>query len=244
MLVDCTHQKSIHKLSKSTNQTIQKRKIMLDRNGIAQRIAQELQNGWYVNLGIGIPTLVANYIPQGISVEFQSENGLLGMGPFPFDGEEDADLINAGKQTVTMLPGGSIFDSSLSFAMIRGKHVQLTVLGAMEVSDQGDIANWKIPGKMVKGMGGAMDLVASADNIIVAMSHTNRKGQSKLLRQCTLPLTGVKCVKKIVTDMAVLDVTPQGFKLIERAPGVSVDDIKNATEGRLIVEGDIPEMKF
>ena len=217
---------------------------MLDRNGIAQRIAQELQNGWYVNLGIGIPTLVANYIPQGISVEFQSENGLLGMGPFPFEGEEDADLINAGKQTVTMLPGGSIFDSSLSFAMIRGKHVQLTVLGAMEVSDQGDIANWKIPGKMVKGMGGAMDLVASADNIIVAMSHTNRKGQSKLLRQCTLPLTGVKCVKKIVTNMAVLDVTPLGFKLLERAPGVSIDDIKNATEGRLIIEGDIPEMKF
>lgn len=217
---------------------------MLDRNGIAQRIAQELQNGWYVNLGIGIPTLVANYIPQGISVEFQSENGLLGMGPFPFDGEEDADLINAGKQTVTMLPGGSIFDSAMSFAMIRGKHVQLTVLGAMEVSDQGDIANWKIPGKMVKGMGGAMDLVASADNIIVAMSHTNRKGQSKLLRQCTLPLTGVKCVKKIVTNMAVLDITPQGFKLLERAPGVSVEDIKNATEGRLIIEGDIPEMKF
>jgi 3-oxoacid CoA-transferase subunit B len=217
---------------------------MLDRNGIAQRIAQELQDGWYVNLGIGIPTLVANYIPKGISVEFQSENGLLGMGPFPYEGEEDADLINAGKQTVTMLPGGSIFDSSLSFAMIRGKHVQLTVLGAMEVSDQGDIANWKIPGKMVKGMGGAMDLVASADNIIVAMSHTNRKGQSKLLRQCTLPLTGVKCVKKIVTNMAVLDVTAQGFKLLERAPGVSIDDIKNATEGRLIVEGDIPEMKF
>jgi len=217
---------------------------MLDRNGIAQRIAQELQNGWYVNLGIGIPTLVANYIPQGVSVEFQSENGLLGMGPFPFEGEEDADLINAGKQTVTILPGGSIFDSSLSFAMIRGKHVQLTVLGAMEVSDQGDIANWKIPGKMVKGMGGAMDLVASADNIIVAMSHTNRKGQSKLLRQCTLPLTGVKCVKKIVTNMAVLDITPQGFKLLQRAPGVSVEDIKSATEGRLIVEGDIPEMKF
>ena len=217
---------------------------MLDRNGIAQRIAQELQDGWYVNLGIGIPTLVANYIPQGISVEFQSENGLLGMGPFPYEGEEDADLINAGKQTVTMMPGGSIFDSSLSFAMIRGKHVQLTVLGAMEVADNGDIANWKIPGKMVKGMGGAMDLVASADNIIVAMSHTNRKGQSKLLRQCTLPLTGVKCVKKIVTNMAVLDITPDGFKLLERAPGVSVEDIKNATEGRLIVEGDIPEMQF
>ena len=215
---------------------------MLDRNGIAQRIAQELQDGWYVNLGIGIPTLVANYIPKGISVEFQSENGLLGMGPFPYEGEEDADLINAGKQTVTMMPGGSIFDSSLSFAMIRGKHIQLTVLGAMEVSDSGDIANWKIPGKMVKGMGGAMDLVASADNIIVAMAHTNKRGKSKLLRQCTLPLTGVKCVKKIVTNMAVLDITPDGFKLLERAPGVSVEDIQNATEGRLIVEGDIPEM--
>ncbi len=217
---------------------------MLDRNGIAQRIAQELQDGWYVNLGIGIPTLVANYIPEGISVEFQSENGLLGMGPFPYEGEEDADLINAGKQTVTMMPGGSIFDSSLSFAMIRGKHIQLTVLGAMEVADNGDIANWKIPGKMVKGMGGAMDLVASADNIIVAMSHTNKRGQSKLLRQCTLPLTGVQCVKKVVTNMAVLDITPQGFKLLERAPGVSVEDIKNATEGRLVVEGDIPEMKI
>lgn len=216
---------------------------MLDRNGIARRIAQELQDGWYVNLGIGIPTLVANFIPEGISVKFQSENGLLGMGPFPLDGEEDADLINAGKQTVTMLPGGSIFDSSLSFAMIRGQHVQLTVLGAMEVSDTGDIANWKIPGKMVKGMGGAMDLVASADNIIVAMAHTNRKGESKLLRQCTLPLTGVNCVKKIVTNMAVLDVTDKGFKLLERAPGVSVEEIKNATEGRLIVEGDIPEMR-
>ena len=217
---------------------------MLDRNGIAQRIAQELQNGWYVNLGIGIPTLVANYIPEGISVEFQSENGLLGMGPFPFEGEEDADLINAGKQTVTMLPGGSIFDSSLSFAMIRGKHVQLTVLGAMEIADNGDIANWKIPGKMVKGMGGAMDLVASADNIIVAMAHTNKRGQSKLLRQCTLPLTGVKCVKKVVTNMAVMDITPNGFKLLERAPGVSVEEIKNATEGRLVIEGDIPEMKI
>lgn len=217
---------------------------MLDRNGIAQRIAQELRDGWYVNLGIGIPTLVANYIPKGISVEFQSENGLLGMGPFPYEGEEDADLINAGKQTVTMMPGGSIFDSSLSFAMIRGKHVQLTVLGAMEVADNGDIANWKIPGKMVKGMGGAMDLVASADNIIVAMAHTNKRGQSKLLRQCTLPLTGVKCVKKVVTNMAVLDITPEGFKLIERAPGVSIEEIKNATEGRLIVDGDIPEMKI
>ena len=217
---------------------------MLDRNQIAQRIAQELQNGWYVNLGIGIPTLVANYIPEGIDVEFQSENGLLGMGPFPFEGEEDADLINAGKQTVTMMRGGSIFDSSMSFAMIRGRHVQLTVLGAMEVSDCGDIANWKIPGKMVKGMGVAMDLVASADNIIVAMSHTNRKGQSKLLRQCSLPLTGVKCVKKVVTNMAVLDITPNGFELLERAPGVSLEEIQAATEGRLIIDGDVPEMKL
>ena len=217
---------------------------MLDRNQIAQRIAQELQNGWYVNLGIGIPTLVANYIPEGIDVEFQSENGLLGMGPFPFEGEEDADLINAGKQTVTMMRGGSIFDSSMSFAMIRGRHVQLTVLGAMEVSDSGDIANWKIPGKMVKGMGGAMDLVASADNIIVAMSHTNRKGQSKLLRQCSLPLTGVKCVKKVVTNMAVLDITPNGLELLERAPGVSLEEIQAATEGRLIIDGDVPEMKL
>lgn len=217
---------------------------MLDRNQIAQRIAQELQDGWYVNLGIGIPTLVANYIPEDIEVEFQSENGLLGMGPFPYDGEEDADLINAGKQTVTIMPGGCLFDSSTSFAMIRGQHVQLTVLGAMEVAENGDIANWKIPGKMVKGMGGAMDLVASAENIIVAMSHTNRKGQSKLLRQCTLPLTGVKCVKRIVTDMAVLDVTDRGFKLIERAPGVSVEQIEAATEGRLVIEGDIPEMKL
>lgn len=215
---------------------------MLDRQGIAKRIAQELQNGWYVNLGIGIPTLVANYIPEGINVEFQSENGLLGMGPFPLEGKEDADLINAGKQTVTILPGGSIFDSSTSFAMIRGQHVQLTVLGAMEVADNGDIANWKIPGRMVKGMGGAMDLVASADNIIVAMQHTNKRGESKLLRQCTLPLTGVGCVKKIVTNMAVLDVTPDGFRLIERAPGVSIEAIKDATEGRLVVEGEIPEM--
>lgn len=217
---------------------------MLDRNGIAQRIAQELQDGWYVNLGIGIPTLVANYIPKGISVEFQSENGLLGMGPFPFEGEEDADLINAGKQTVTMLPGGSIFDSSMSFAMIRGRHVQLTVLGAMEVADNGDIANWKIPGRMVKGMGGAMDLVASADNIIVAMSHTNKRGQSKLLRQCTLPLTGVGCVKKIVTNMAVLEVTSEGFRLLERAPGVTVDQIKEATEGRLVIPEHVPEMSL
>ena len=215
---------------------------MLDRNGIAKRIAQELQDNWYVNLGIGIPTLIANYIPEGISVEFQSENGILGMGPFPFEGEEDADLINAGKQTITAMPGACIFDSATSFAMIRGQHINLTVLGAMEVAQNGDIANWKIPGKMVKGMGGAMDLVASADNIIVAMTHTNRKGKSKLLKACTLPLTGVGCVKKIVTNMAVLDVVEGGFKLIERAPGVSVEDIIAATEGDLIVEGDIPEM--
>lgn len=217
---------------------------MLDRNQIAQRIAKELQDGWYVNLGIGIPTLVANYIPEDIEVEFQSENGILGMGPFPYDGEEDADLINAGKQTVTIRPGGSIFDSATSFAMIRGQHVDLTVLGAMEVADNGDIANWKIPGKMVKGMGGAMDLVASAENIIVAMAHTNKKGQSKLLRQCTLPLTGVKCVSRVVTNLAVMDITPEGFKLVERAPGVSVEEIKNATEGRLVIEGDIPEMQL
>ena len=215
---------------------------MLDRNGIAKRIAQELQDNWYVNLGIGIPTLIANYIPEGISVEFQSENGILGMGPFPFEGEEDADLINAGKQTITAMPGACIFDSATSFAMIRGQHINLTVLGAMEVSQNGDIANWKIPGKMVKGMGGAMDLVASADNIIVAMTHTNRKGKSKLLKACTLPLTGVGCVKKIVTNMAVLDIVEGEFKLIERAPGVSVEEIIAATEGNLIVEGDIPEM--
>lgn len=217
---------------------------MLDKNGIAKRIAQELQDRWYVNLGIGIPTLVANYIPQGIDVEFQSENGLLGMGPFPTEEAVDADLINAGKQTVTTLPGASIFDSSTSFAMIRGQHVQLTVLGAMEVADNGDIANWKIPGKMVKGMGGAMDLVASAENIIVAMMHTNRAGESKLLSECTLPITGVQCVKKVVTNLAVLDITPNGFKLIERAPGVSVEEIKNATAGRLVIEGDIPEMRI
>jgi 3-oxoacid CoA-transferase subunit B len=217
---------------------------MLDKTGIAKRIAQELQDGWYVNLGIGIPTLIANYVPDGLNVVFQSENGILGMGHFPFEGEEDADLINAGKQTITALPGAAIFDSATSFAMIRGQHIQLTVLGAMEVADNGDIANWKIPGKMVKGMGGAMDLVASAENIIVAMMHTNRKGQSKLLRQCTLPLTGVKCIKKIITNLAVLDVTPEGFKLIERAPGVSVEAIKKATEGRLVIEGDIPEMNI
>ena len=217
---------------------------MLDKNGIAQRIAQELRDGWYVNLGIGIPTLVANYIPEGIEVEFQSENGILGMGPFPFEGEEDADLINAGKQTITAMPGAVYFDSSTSFAMIRGQHVQLTVLGAMEVADNGDIANWKIPGKMVKGMGGAMDLVASADNIIVAMMHTNKKGESKLLKKCSLPLTGVGCVKKVVTNLAVLEVTSDGFKLLERAPGVSVEEIQNATEGRLIIEGEIPEMQI
>lgn len=217
---------------------------MLDRDGIARRIAQELQDGWYVNLGIGIPTLIANHIPQGIDVEFQSENGILGMGPFPYEGEEDADLINAGKQTITAVAGAAIFDSSLSFAMIRGGHVQLTVLGAMEVSQTGDIANWKVPGKMVKGMGGAMDLVASSDNIIVAMMHTGRDGSSKLLKSCTLPLTGVACVKKVVTDMAVLDITPQGFKLLERAPGVSIDQIINATEGKLIIEGVIPEMQL
>ena len=218
--------------------------MAIDKNGIAQRIAQELKDGYYVNLGIGIPTLVANYIPQGIEVEFQSENGILGMGAFPFDGEEDADLINAGKQTITARAGAVYFDSATSFAMIRGQHVHLTVLGAMEVADNGDIANWKIPGRMVKGMGGAMDLVASAENIIVAMMHTNKAGESKLLKKCTLPITGVQCVKRVVTNLAVLDVTPKGFKLIERAPGVSVEEIVNATEGRLIVEGEIPEMKL
>ncbi len=217
---------------------------MLDKIGIAKRIAQELRDGWYVNLGIGIPTLVANYVPEGIQVIFQSENGILGMGPFPYEGEEDADYINAGKQTVTILPGGSIFDSVTSFAMIRGQHIQLTVLGAMEVADNGDIANWKIPGKMVKGMGGAMDLVASADNIVVAMMHTNKKGDSKLLKKCTLPLTGVACVSRVVTNLAVMDICPDGFKLLERAPGVSVDEIKAATEGRLIVEDEIPEIRI
>ncbi len=217
---------------------------MLDKNGIAKRIAREVKEGYYVNLGIGIPTLVANFVRDDIEVEFQSENGVLGMGPFPFEGEEDADIINAGKQTITTLPGASFFDSAMSFAMIRGQHVDLTILGAMEVSENGDIANWKIPGKMVKGMGGAMDLVASAENIIVAMMHTNRAGESKLLKRCSLPLTGVGCVKKIVTNMAVIEVTPEGFKLLERAPGISVDDIKNATEGSLIIEGDIPEMEL
>jgi 3-oxoacid CoA-transferase subunit B len=215
---------------------------MLDKSGIAKRIAKEVKDGYYVNLGIGIPTLVANYVRDDIDVDFQSENGVLGMGPFPFEGEEDADIINAGKQTITTLPGASFFDSALSFSMIRGKHVDLTILGAMEVSENGDIANWKIPGKMVKGMGGAMDLVASAENIIVAMMHTNKRGESKLLKRCSLPLTGVGCVKKIITNLAVLDVTESGFKLLERAPGVSIDDIKNATEGSLIIEGDVPEM--
>jgi len=219
--------------------------MALDKNQIAQRIAQELTDGWYVNLGIGIPTLVANFIPEGIEVEFQSENGILGMGPFPFDGEEDADLINAGKQTITAMKGAAYFDSATSFAMIRGQHVQLTVLGAMEVSENGDIANWKIPGKMVKGMGGAMDLVASADNIIVAMMHTNKKGESKLLKNCSLPLTGVGCVKKVVTNLAVLEIVEGGaFKLLERAPGVSVEEIQQATEGTLIIDGEIPEMKL
>ncbi len=217
---------------------------MIGKNEIAKRIAQELEDGWYVNLGIGIPTLVANYIPEGIDVTLQSENGLLGMGPSPTEENIDADLINAGKQTITTMPGSVFFDSAMSFAMIRGGKVQLTVLGAMEVSENGDIANWKIPGKMVKGMGGAMDLVASADNIIVAMMHTNRAGESKLLKKCSLPLTGVNCVKKIVTNLAVLSVTEKGFKLLERAPGVSVEEIKAATEGTLIVEGEIPEMKI
>ncbi|MCF8274526.1 MAG: 3-oxoacid CoA-transferase subunit B [Flavobacteriaceae bacterium] len=215
---------------------------MLDKIGIAKRIAKEVKDGYYVNLGIGIPTLVANFVRDDIEVEFQSENGVLGMGPFPFDGEEDADIINAGKQTITTLPGASFFDSAMSFSMIRGKHVDLTILGAMEVSENGDIANWKIPGHMVKGMGGAMDLVASAENIIVAMMHTNKAGESKLLKRCSLPLTGVGCVKKIVSNLAVIEVTDIGFKLLERAPGVSVEEIVIATEGTLIVEGDIPEM--
>ena len=218
--------------------------MALDKYQIAQRIARELKDGYYVNLGIGIPTLVANYIPQGINVVLQSENGLLGMGPFPEEGKEDADLINAGKQTITTLPGSAFFDSAMSFGMIRSGKVDLTVLGAMEVSDQGDIANWKIPGKMVKGMGGAMDLVASAKNIIVAMMHTNPKGESKLLPECSLPLTGVRCVKKIVSDLAVIEITDKGFKLLERAPGVTVEEIQLKTAGKLIVEGEIPEMSF
>lgn len=218
--------------------------MSLDKNGIAKRIAQELQNGFYVNLGIGIPTLVANYVPKGLEIEFQSENGVLGMGPFPFAGGEDADLINAGKQTITTLPGASFFDSATSFGMIRGKHVDLTVLGAMEVDEGGAIANWKIPGKLVKGMGGAMDLVASADNIIVAMMHTDRNGNSKLKQKCSLPLTGVNCVKRIVTNLAVIDVTEEGFFLKERAPQVDVDQIVKATEGELIVPGTVPEMEL
>ena len=216
--------------------------MALDKTQIAKRIAKELKNNYFVNLGIGIPTLVANYIPEGIDVEFQSENGVLGMGPFPFEGDEDADLINAGKQTITTLPGASFFDSAFSFGMIRGQHVDLTILGAMEVAQNGDIANWKIPGKMVKGMGGAMDLVASAENIIVAMMHVNKAGESKILKKCTLPLTGVQCVKKVVTELAVLEITPNGFKLLERAPGVSVEHIIASTEANLIIDGDIPEM--
>lgn len=217
---------------------------MLDKTGIAKRIAREVKDGYYVNLGIGIPTLVSNYIPEGMNVVLQSENGLLGMGPFPYEGEEDPDYINAGKQTITTLPGSSIFDSAMSFGMIRARKVDLTILGAMEVAENGDIANWKIPGKMVKGMGGAMDLVASAKNIIVAMQHVNKANESKLLKRCTLPLTGVRCVKKIVTELAVIDVTPQGFRLLETAPGVSVEQVKNATEGHLIVDGQIPEMQI
>jgi 3-oxoacid CoA-transferase subunit B len=216
--------------------------MALSKEDIAKRIAKEVKDKYFVNLGIGIPTLVANYVREDISVEFQSENGVLGMGPFPFEGEEDADVINAGKQTITTLPGASFFDSAFSFGMIRSQKVDLTILGAMEVAENGDIANWKIPGKMVKGMGGAMDLVASAENIIVAMMHVNKAGESKLLKRCSLPLTGVGCVKKVVTELAVLEIVPEGFKLLERAPGVSVEDIQKATEGNLIIEGEIPEM--
>ncbi len=216
--------------------------MALDKNDIAKRIAKEVKDRYYVNLGIGIPTLVANYVQNDISVEFQSENGVLGMGPFPFEGDEDADVINAGKQTITTMPGASFFDSAFSFGMIRSQKVDLTILGAMEVSENGDIANWKIPGKMVKGMGGAMDLVAAAENIIVAMMHVNKAGESKILKKCTLPLTGVGCVKKVVTELAVLEITSKGFKLLERAPGVSVEDIIKATEADLIIEGEIPEM--
>ena len=236
----CQKYQNFWYLCENKNQVV----MPLDKTGIAKRIAKEIKDGYYVNLGIGIPTLVANYVPAGLNVEFQSENGVLGMGPFPYEGDEDADIINAGKQTITTLPGASFFDSATSFSMIRGKHVDLTILGAMEVSEEGDIANWKIPGKMVKGMGGAMDLVASAENIIVAMMHVNKAGESKLLKSCTLPLTGVKCVKKIVTELAVVDVTSEGFKLIERAPDVSVEYIKSVTEGKLIVKGEIPEMEI
>jgi 3-oxoacid CoA-transferase subunit B len=218
--------------------------MALDKNQIAKRIAKEVKEGYFVNLGIGIPTLVANFVQDDISVEFQSENGVLGMGPFPYEGEEDADIINAGKQTITTLPGASFFDSAFSFGMIRAQKVDLTILGAMEVAENGDIANWKIPGKMVKGMGGAMDLVASAENIIVAMMHVNKAGESKILKRCTLPLTGVGCVKKVVTELAVLEVTPRGFRLMERAPGVSVEEIIQATEAQLLVDGEIPEMSF
>ena len=216
--------------------------MALDKNQIAKRIAKEVKEGYYVNLGIGIPTLVANFIQDDMAVEFQSENGVLGMGPFPYEGEEDADVINAGKQTITTLPGASFFDSAFSFGMIRTQKVDLTILGAMEVSENGDIANWKIPGKMVKGMGGAMDLVASAENIIVAMMHVNKAGESKILKKCTLPLTGVGCVKKVVTELAVLEITPEGFRLLERAPGVSVEDIIKATAAKLIIDSEIPEM--